>query len=466
MNSRDKTARGVVQPFNRQLGAAVVKHPIAPPAYRPQAVPKVLQTKRSSIPTARAQPRRPPVAPPVYRPTTLRPAGLAQMKTQPVAPPVYRPQPAPKVLQTKSSVPGTIQRSRNSHGCGVGNVVQRDVDLKTALMTENGRYLIDPADNSVLYSVMGAIPPKPSGLYRRTLDRTAGIPHRPLNAWTPNVRFLSKEENFASPSKEKPGQYEYTKKGLIDSTKRFSFRDLGRQIEFPEEGGERPTIGVFGKNDCYAFGDALQNLMMMNRELPLIQTGRKKKNVHVSNPDSPRDLELQVGDMMRHIYIDNPHCNYHAATVVAKDGDSLVTLEGHVSKNLKKPEFLIRGGVVDFAHREIRGYGDEVEITPLESLNPDVVGSEREDFVSRFRRMVGHNTELGFMTAQINLGFTRTDEYGRRLEIARLRRERDEELRKEWVERVRRKWRRSLRAGSASVNDSGEGNKFVTNEML
>lgn len=456
------------------------KRPAAPAVYHPQPVPKVLQTKRP--PGQDLHPSRVPlhaVAPPVYRPEAkrivqqkvlqLKTVGLLQRKTQPVAPPVYRPQQMPKVLQTKRPVgspPGAIQRSQTLPGRGVGNVVQRDVDLTTALMTENRKYLIDPADNTVLYSVIGASPPKPNGLYQRTLDRTAGS-HIPLNAWTPNVRFLSKEETFASPVKGKPGQYEYIKKGFIDSTERFSLRGLGRQVLSPPEDGERPTIGVFGKNDCYAFGDALQNLMMMNGELPLMQTGRKKKNVHVTKPDHPRDLEIQVGDMMRHIYIDNPHCKYHAATVVAKDGESLVTLEGHVSKNLKRPQFLIHRGVRDFAHQEIvGGYGDEVEITPLEGLNPHVVAEEREDFVGRFRRMMGEDTESGFMTAQVNLGFARTDEFPRQIERARRRAELDRLQRRGWVEKVRRKWDLSRQAGRFSVNDSDQGNRFITNEML
>lgn len=447
----------------------VRRPPTAPPVYRPQPVPAALQKKRS--PGQPLQTNRAPIVPAVYRPEP-KSSLVSQMKTRPVAPPVYRPQPTPKVLQTKRPIgsPGAIQRSQILPGRGIGNVVQRDLDLKTALRTENSRYLIDPADNTVLYSVMGAIPPRPSGLYQRTMDQTSGYPHIPLNAWRPNVRFLSKEEALkSSPVKGKPGQYEYTQKGFIDSVKRFSLRGLGGDVLSPPEVGERPTIGVFGKNDCYAFGDALQNLMHMNGELPLWQTGRKKKNVHVTKHD-PRDLELQVGDMMRHIYVDNPHCKYHAATVVAKDGESLVTLEGHVSKNLKRPQFLIHGGVRDFASREVLGgYGDEVEITPLESLNPDVVAEERDDFVRRFQRMMGDDTEFGFMTAQINLGFARTDEFPRRIHRARLARQRElEELRRGgWVRRMHKKWERSLQAGGrTTMNNSIEGNRFIDNDML
>ena len=45
------------------------KRPIAPPAYRPQPTPKVLQTKTAvARPPLSAQPPRKPAAPPVYRP--------------------------------------------------------------------------------------------------------------------------------------------------------------------------------------------------------------------------------------------------------------------------------------------------------------------------------------------------------------------------------------------------------------
>lgn len=58
------------------LKAQGVKHPVAPPVYRPQATPKIVQPKM---------------------------ANGAMNRKPPVAPPVYRPQPTPKVLQKKSS---------------------------------------------------------------------------------------------------------------------------------------------------------------------------------------------------------------------------------------------------------------------------------------------------------------------------------------------------------------------------
>ena len=73
-----------VQP--KSAGARQVKPPTAPPVYRPQPVPKVLQTKMK-VAVANHQP--------VNQSGGARPV--------PAAPPVYRPQPVPKVLQAKQT---------------------------------------------------------------------------------------------------------------------------------------------------------------------------------------------------------------------------------------------------------------------------------------------------------------------------------------------------------------------------
>ena len=88
--------------------------PTAPPVYRPQPIPRVLQRK---VPAAQQQQQqRPaPTPPPVYRPQpaphVLQRKANAQPprppSTPPVrpatAPPVYRPQPTPHVLQRKAA---------------------------------------------------------------------------------------------------------------------------------------------------------------------------------------------------------------------------------------------------------------------------------------------------------------------------------------------------------------------------
>jgi hypothetical protein len=57
---------GVMQP-KMATAAQMRKPPVAPPVYRPQPVPKVMQMKTAIAPPLSAQSRR-PVAPPVYRP--------------------------------------------------------------------------------------------------------------------------------------------------------------------------------------------------------------------------------------------------------------------------------------------------------------------------------------------------------------------------------------------------------------
>lgn len=89
--------------------------PAAPPVYRPQLVPKILQAKMAV--TGQSQligKRQPPVAPPVYQPQSLpkvlqpkiaagQQSRASQSPRQPIAPPAYRPNPTSKLLQPKAS---------------------------------------------------------------------------------------------------------------------------------------------------------------------------------------------------------------------------------------------------------------------------------------------------------------------------------------------------------------------------
>lgn len=84
MSSINKKAPIVAQ-LKTAVSAPSVKRPAAPPVYRPQPLPKVLQRKSSpSSSSDVSQSRKRPVAPRI-------------------GPPVYRPQPVPRVLQTKKS---------------------------------------------------------------------------------------------------------------------------------------------------------------------------------------------------------------------------------------------------------------------------------------------------------------------------------------------------------------------------
>lgn len=172
MNSTNKKApgaRGTSQPFKQQAGhapqikpgvaqpktavsAQSVKQPVAPPLYRPQQTPKVLQTKSSSAhnPQSGHAPRQ-PVAPPVYRPEAkkiVQPKTLSPQRKPPTAPPVYRPQ-QPRVAQPKmaSAAPAhmppkslpvgqakmAMRPLRPASVAQMWGVIQRDLaaDLKT-----------------------------------------------------------------------------------------------------------------------------------------------------------------------------------------------------------------------------------------------------------------------------------------------------------------------------------------------
>ena len=100
--------KAVVAQLKTPVSAQSVRGPVAPPVYRPQPVPKVLQTKSSAalIPQRLQTPRQ-PVAPAVYRPRSSPKVVLPKMtnaagnRKPSMAPRVQLPQPTPKVLQTK-----------------------------------------------------------------------------------------------------------------------------------------------------------------------------------------------------------------------------------------------------------------------------------------------------------------------------------------------------------------------------
>src|SRR5881275_2229957 len=86
----------------RSTPARKVKTPAAPPAYRPQPVPKVLQRKAAPTPQKHVVKTKP--APRVLQAKAA--TGLRQSEAKSVgktAPPVYRPQPLPRVLQRKTA---------------------------------------------------------------------------------------------------------------------------------------------------------------------------------------------------------------------------------------------------------------------------------------------------------------------------------------------------------------------------
>lgn len=109
---------------------------VAPPVYRPQPVPKVLQTKRvtTQLQSTGQEPRK-PLPPPVYRPsvnTLVQSTTISQFRTLHVDMPEYRPEQKRVVRQDwighraaahgESSVrpPGTTTQQKSGHHNGQG----------------------------------------------------------------------------------------------------------------------------------------------------------------------------------------------------------------------------------------------------------------------------------------------------------------------------------------------------------
>ena len=388
--------------IQQKATGALRKLPTPPPVYRPEqkriAQPKMATALKTHMP---------PNAPPVYRPpqklVSAQPktVGLVQMRNHPPASPVYRPQPVPKVLQTitqqghnrgTAPSPPVAQLARFPRNGQSAATVQRFVDRKTSDVSYSGKYFVKHADSTVLYSTKDADPPQPVRLYARGEDYTEGKDgHINLNSWRPNVRFINTLEKQAQPVVNKPGTYRYKTPGFFGGTVEYSIGDLQRGVENPVPGLDGPpTIGALGKNDCNIWATTLQNLIGERSNYDILRGRQEQRTVAVQSPATTRrDLNVDVGDRMRHIYQGDGLCRYHAATVVAKDGPSLVTLEGHVSMDLSRPQFHIRDGLAGFAAEGIaHGKGDNVEVIPVASLSRKDID---DDIEARERRFLAFN---------------------------------------------------------------------------
>lgn len=199
-----------------------VTKPVAPPVYRPQPTPKVLQRKAAGPqqkPTT--PPNQPPVFPPVYRPQSApgvlqakepltrrlanlpspapgsprcRPQTAAQFlqrKTaqppapraghpealrKPVAPSPYRPQPLPKVLQTKAAVQSPARSpSAAPHAGGPTSYLRRGPG--SGPTEGQGHAAQGPRRNAAPYKPAGTVspgPPRPPGL-NNGIQMLAGV---------------------------------------------------------------------------------------------------------------------------------------------------------------------------------------------------------------------------------------------------------------------------------------------------
>jgi len=302
----------------------------------------------------------------------------------------------------------------------IHRVIQRAVDLGQMNATENDEYYVDPNATEILYSEAEADPPKPEGLYGSKAE--VATDETPLRVWRPNARLVARNEaNRGFDAGQLAGWVE----SLFDNVA-------------PEN---QPSQGILGVNDCDAFAGQLQLLIAEERAR---YADESEGEIQFEDVETIEPV-IDIGDKMRHIFQGNQACGHHGATVVAKDGDSLVTLEAHVSKrDLQYPEFHIREGVGGFAEDNdtddlgsSRGLGAKVGIQLLDTLTQDDVQEGMRGLGSserRFRRITGEERvptggddeyypPENFVTS--GLGLTR--EPGRRKALAMLRRTLGEE---------------------------------------
>ena len=205
--------------------------------------------------------------------------------------------------------------------------------------TENDLYFVADGSEHLLYAKKDAPDPQPTSLFTKSKSYYLG-----WVIWTPNVQFLTNE------------------KGTVMEQFKSAM------------GSKSENQFIFGKNDCANFATALSSLYGE-------QMNYAKDSYKLQGKDEIEGFDVQVGDMMKHMYPNSSTCEYHAATIVAVDDGDLVTLEAHVSKSLSRPQFHIREGVWGFVkdNDPNNNQGNIVH-----------VGQENSDIIKQARTYMGY----------------------------------------------------------------------------
>ncbi|WP_431167544.1 hypothetical protein [Tenacibaculum halocynthiae] len=228
--------------------------------------------------------------------------------------------------------------------------------------TENGLYFINPNDRTCMYGLTSASSPMPSEFFNLKFITIDGVN---VIRYTPNVRFLSKDEHDTVCDKKTKQKDSGLNREFKLSTGFFSSKkvNVGAMISELKHSIRKDydltaSKGVLGGNDCAIWA---QNLQRMIREelqekgvLPSRNEGMKILNVATEEINN-----LRKGDMMVHDFEEGgSSCGWHAATVIAQDGSSSITLEAHASKDLIAPEFHIRNGILGFVRDNNTAYDE------------------------------------------------------------------------------------------------------------
>ncbi len=235
--------------------------------------------------------------------------------------------------------------------------------------TDNDRYMIKIGERSTLNGTLNASDPKPDGLYNK---RSVEINTDKMVSWKPNVSFVSSDERSKLMNDESQ-----------DGANTIVDRLVGKVSNLDEIEGTTPNLAIIGKNDCDIFATVLQNL---------IHSGTTAAGKADMVDTAYVDPDVKVGGKMQHFFPStDEEAEYHAATVVAKDGTELVTLEANVGHDLIEPEFYVRTSVAGFVtdndsipeSKETKKRGTKVTISePSREENASFLGKAAEMFGS------------------------------------------------------------------------------------
>lgn len=232
--------------------------PTAPPAYRPQPVPKVLQRKTSPARNAQAAQvpsSRPPAAPPVYRPQptprVLQPKKLTPAGTGPRTASVAQLRPAPQV--TKSS---TVQLSK---------LVRRNfsAEVRKTLVLKYGQHRRHIIPNHLMKNML-------QNWWNCHEDDDEGE-----NTTLQNLQILLDQMNNYIPNLI-PGE------GKANSAIGMLSNNIGRELPGLEEDDATPmeiaaTLGTYG-----GFQQQTQRELME----PVLKTYKKDPDISTSHEDA------------------------------------------------------------------------------------------------------------------------------------------------------------------------------------
>ncbi len=259
--------------------------PRAPHVYRPQPVPKVLQTKTIPGRQINLRPAPPVVTPRAGRPEPVKPVqarGVLQQRKAPVAPPVYRPQPKSPSIQPKTASPA----QRGSPAPPARPVIQRYTSINTkgfrGKISQHGRY-VTGKDLSEMYVFPGNNVERSynTGRTRQILGTTYQI-------WKPSFLVI--------------GDCVAAMEELLHGKKmKYGAPDLS---EYRDLGGKKRK--VFGESDSD------------NRK-----RGKVTDLGEGSDPKVGEGYVISRQGTDRHLSLPQ----FHGAAVVAQDGEDNITLE-------------------------------------------------------------------------------------------------------------------------------------------